>query len=97
MNNEHIKILISAINNCGETPRSYSGRYMYGKDCLGVTCDNPLSFIINLVQELVEYMDIIGQDEFSSFLNKLNNINQDTMGMGSIIYWKDIPYTEEDS
>jgi hypothetical protein len=59
--------------------RSYSGRGMFGKKCLGVVMDD-FNFIPGLTQDDCD---------------DLNDYMSDNMGLGTIFYWKNIPYVED--
>ena len=69
--------------------RDYSGRGMFGKRCLAVTCDNPSGWIAEVFLYLAEnktpYEEIIQVAEI------LKDSRTDTMGHASIIYWPAIP------
>lgn len=62
----------------------YSGRGMYGRSCVAVDCDNPLETLSGIFAYLVDSDDDIeGCDvQFS-----LGEPKQDSMGMGSILYF----------
>jgi hypothetical protein len=69
------------------TLRSYSGRGMYGKSCLGISIDNdPNEFLMQLAIRLCE------NDEFE-FANTLaHSVCSDQMGLGTILYFPSIQY-----
>ena len=92
----------------GET-QSYSGKGMYGKECLGVALDgdNNVGGLVSCVIECLH--DRVGDtafdDEesiveldglFSEARWAFRHMNQDSMGLGIIVYFPRIPYTEED-
>jgi hypothetical protein len=72
-------------------PRSYSGRGMYGKQCIGVTTDtSEFELGVRLMDHISNssHMDVLD-------LDLLINVSSDSMGRSVIIYW---PGTEwEDS
>lgn len=72
--------LKEAIEAAGYTPRSYSGRAMYGRQCLGTTVPNVAQAIIDIGAQGV----------------KFNAPRQDNMGLDYIIYWPDVPWTKDD-
>lgn len=67
---------------------SYSGRGMYGKTCLAITGDN-----INLIQLGYEIAGGYGDEVEYHHVMKYK---QDSMGLGTVIYWPNIPYVEEE-
>ena len=72
--------LIDALENAGYEWRSYSGRFMYGKSCVGATLSSS-SDLWELAQALYS-VDVRAPDT-------------DSMGRGIIAYWPDCEYTEE--
>ena len=65
----------------------YSGRCMYGYTCFSITCDTPMS-------TLVQLCDCIRDCGFSNAYNVLGSSRQDSMGMSSVLYF---PYAELDA
>ena len=65
--------------------RSYSGRGMYGKECLGVTIDSDKNiFSIGLM---------VGQElGHNDYIEDIDDVRYDNMGLGTIIYWPRIKY-----
>lgn len=63
----------------------YSGRGMYNRRCVAVTCDNPLYVLSGLFAFLVDWMGegSIGGDIYYA----LGEPRQDSMGMSSILYF----------
>lgn len=72
--------------NCYET-RAYSGRGMYGKECLAVTVSD-VSAMWTMAMMLQE--DLI-EDEDLDFTGPFPP-RYDSMGLGVILYWPSIPY-----
>lgn len=72
--------------NAGELEwRSYSGRGMYGKRCLGITTDSPERAILTLIQVAVD-LGFEGED-LQDLLLELDNMCTDSMGRSAIVYW----------
>jgi len=71
--------------------RSYSGRSMYGRKCLGVEFDgnNGLGRILAAI--------IYGtnDDNREDLADAVKNTCTDSMGLGIIVYFPNVPYTEE--
>jgi hypothetical protein len=59
--------------------RSYSGRYMYGKDCIGL--DGNFKDIMRVLFKAA----VLDPEAFEDC--GLDNFSQDSMGLGSIVYW----------
>lgn len=64
----------------------YSGRCMYGRTCFSITCDTPMS-------TLVQLCDYIRDCDFPNAYAVLGSSRQDSMGMSSVLYF---PYAELD-
>lgn len=69
----------------GRTCRSYSGRGMMGKQCLGVDVDNVFGFIANLIEDLGEQnCNVAFHQELA---DELREMQTDSMGKGKIVYF----------
>lgn len=68
--------------------RAYSGRYMYGKDCLGVDVDG----IGTLLLAVAEF---VTDDNRAEILETLRGTRSDAMGLGTIVYFPGTPYVGE--
>jgi hypothetical protein len=88
--------------------RSYSGRGMYGKECLGIVCDNPHAVQGKFIGEcIIQIIDIAAdvKDEGEAVrmaidladdikVELINKVKMDSMGLQKIIYWENIPYVK---
>ena len=72
--------------------RSYSGRAMYGKECLGVTVDDVVSATWDISKLLAE--ENARLEEYPSIpqIPEPKGLRYDNMGRGYIIYWTQVPY-----
>lgn len=74
--------------------RAYSGRGMYGAECLGVTCDDPVVLAFTLGRALGEH-----NTEASNYGEELvtipRSICTDSMGLRHIVYFPGVPYVDE--
>lgn len=89
-------ILQQIVDDSGEfTSRSYSGRGMYGKVCLGVTVDRDHT-MGEFLALIIESVTDENQDELAEALRGLRT---DSMGLGEVLYFPKVPYSaeEEDS
>lgn len=92
-----IKTLIEELDDCGFKVRSYSGRGMYGQECLGITCDNPVETLVSimeLVYELSVYNDGDNEPQFLDYTSLFMSGRTDSMGLSSIIYFPNIKWPE---
>lgn len=63
----------------------YSGREMYGRNCVAITCDNPLYTLSGLFAFLV---DCEGEGGIGGVIYyALGEPKEDSMGMSSILYF----------
>ena len=79
----------------GYETRSYSGRGMFGKECLGITVDNPL----HDVQEIAYQLGLNNGDmdaEPEEIIKLPKSVSWDQMGTRYIVYWPQVPYNGGD-
>jgi hypothetical protein len=69
---------------------SYSGRFMYGRRCLGVEVTNPVRFAL-----LVGTFSAQAPDPEVP-IAAANGVHWDQMGKDFIVYWPDLEYVTED-
>ena len=81
--------LQSTIENAGYETRSYSGRGMYGKQCLGISSEN----VIKTIVDILRWVFGEGDDDLYYALSKaMQSAKTDSMGHGFIIYFPDHEY-----
>lgn len=94
--NEVFKDIVDGISEV----RSYSGRGMYGKECLGVNTDNVFRTFADISQGIHDYIlsEMDDEGNYDSSIEKLwgllNNAESDSMGLGSIIYFPKVKWDE---
>lgn len=91
MENEAI---LRIIEGAGYTARSYSGRGMYGRSCLGVVASNVLEMFADMLNEVDTSAE---EDEISLVGDMMRNAVTDSMGRDTIVYWPNIEPPSEDS
>jgi hypothetical protein len=77
---------------------SYSGRGMYGRECVGITgheddCRKVIAMVIN------DARDSMGPDsdfDFHGMVDSLLDFKRDSMGFDVILYWEDIQQEGDD-
>jgi hypothetical protein len=72
-------VLIRSIRNLGQKPRSYSGRCMYGRECVGVGMD----YQFEVIELFTELRTVDG-------LENLPAPTFDSLGRGIIAYWPNV-------
>lgn len=95
MSDNEFKEKILDLCNAAELEyRSYSGRGMYGEQCLGITCAQPERVICTLFSVALE-MDWERED-LQSLAEALQESCTDSMGRSAIVYFPDIALTEDE-
>lgn len=104
------KTLVDVFRNLGFEPRSYSGRGMFGRQCVGVSGDSSelkeaiKDAIGELIddassttnEESIETPSEIGTlDDIRELAQTLVTYEQDSLGMGVIFYWPSEEWSEE--
>jgi len=93
MKPEQIREAIEAVYEV----RDYSGRAMFGKSCVGITVEDPIKAVLEIVEEFYRSTDIEEEpDALPDLCYELKNHRVDTMGLGSILYWPEIPWEEDE-
>lgn len=84
MNKDQYTLFRDIVEGYGGNPRdNYSGRGMYGKECLGADFDS--------MQEFLEAMFEINES-LPDF--EWGNVTTDSMGLGTVFYWRGIRVDE---
>ncbi len=86
--------LVDAIESAGFEVRSYSGRGMNGRYCLGVVLDRNVSSFELAAKIAGELLDADDADAIADLANL--RVCQDSMGLGVVVYFPAIPYEDED-
>lgn len=80
--------------------RSYSGRGMYGKECLGVSLDGydtMQTFIADLLDAVAnENSNSIKKVDIIEVADAIRDIESDSLGTGKIVYFKSIEFEAEE-
>jgi hypothetical protein len=89
---DDLAILVEAIEDAGGRPTPYSGRSMYGKECLGVELD---ASQVGGFQYRLAASIVASADDPAEILSELAaDARVDQFGNGEIHYWPDIPVPE---
>ena len=84
--------LQTAIESHGEyTCRAYSGRMMFGRNCLGVVVEN--GDIGNLIAHIVDNLDETTQGDIA---DGVRSMRTDSMGLQTIVYFPSVSYIDPD-
>ena len=78
--------IIEIIRKAGFTDRSYSGRGMFGRTCVGVSLDADSDF--------AKIIRAAGDCDTAADLFEARRT--ETLGHGVIVYWPDFPWMEVD-
>lgn len=83
------------IEDAGFETRSYSGRGMYGAECLGVEIDKDLGgFLGDLLDSALA---LSGPESVPVIVEALRGMKTDSMGLGLIVYFPEEPFRDEDA
>lgn len=63
----------------------YSGHGMFGRECVGIVCDTPISFMMRLIKALLDEQTDIATELADVLLD--NEVSTDSMGLSAIVYW----------
>ena len=64
----------------------YSGRGMFGRHCIGIsTKESPARTMAKLILYSISFFDEV--EELETFVCRLEDVETDSLGLGSIIYW----------
>lgn len=93
LNVELVKTIIDFCDDYGYNFReNYSGRCMYGEECVGVET----AYMLETLGELFEYLNVERDFDISDLIEiLLKNAKADTMGLNMIIYWPLLHMTDE--
>lgn len=79
--------IVQVIEDAGYHVRSYSGRGMYGEECLGVVCDSPIYMCASVMARAASYGYHL--DDLVALFGKSR---EDSLGLSAIIYFPSITY-----
>lgn len=82
-----VEDIVEVFECAGYEVRSYSGRGMYGNECLGVTCDDPVVFTAKVMAVASAYGYHL--DDLLALFSKHRT---DDMGLSTIIYFPSVAY-----
>lgn len=92
-------MLVNLIQAAGYEAYSYSGRGMFGCQCVGLTCSDMNTAIADLFEAV---FDVHGQEEYevlmdvhSALCDALRSSAQDSMGMDKVLYFKSVEWQDE--
>lgn len=96
-----LTLLVNVYTTGEVKPRLYSGRGMYGSNCLGIVTDNHLILMFELGEMSYEIKSEDADYEYNSDNHELiklltncsSNICQDSMGRSSIVYFPNVVLT----
>lgn len=81
-------IFIDLLKKSGYEPRSYSGRGMYGEECLGVSAYD----VESLFQDLLDHATDAESLAYLRTEKIFGKARSDSLGRGIIVYWPSIKW-----
>ena len=91
-------IFKEAIEDVGYQTRSYSGRGMYGKSCLGFETtryQNSIQAVAEIIGNLADTCMYDDDLELQDFIEMFSDVQSDSMGLGMIIYFPEISWDQD--
>lgn len=82
--------VFEAFHDADLEPYSYSGRAMYGRQCIAITVDDTFSGIALVLEVLAD----AGEDT-GGIVDLISNTRQDSMGLSVVLYWPDLEWSTE--
>ncbi len=74
--------------------RSYSGRAMYGRQCLAITCEGAGQFINQLLHSAVD--EGLDTEDLREIADACATLREDSMGLDRVIYFPVIEFCDSD-
>jgi hypothetical protein len=74
--------------------RSYSGRSMYGRECLAVEGESVEKVFANLIQAMADLS--FERKELQEIADLVRNGRSDSMGRDVVVYWPSVPFCDGD-
>lgn len=89
--------LVRTIRDEEYEPRSYSGRGMYGEECVAFSTDPGESThgaIIDICSNIVQQIDddTLSPEEAIHMMSYMQDVRTDSLGKGAIVYFYNIPW-----
>lgn len=100
-----LKLLKTLIEAAGYEPYAYSGRGMYGRNCVGFTCPDVNTAIADLFEVMFEVNieDVANEEEEYEARMSAHNVlceairksASDSMGFEVVLYFKSVEWKDE--
>ncbi|CAN5951018.1 unnamed protein product [Sphagnum jensenii] len=86
-----VRKFIDVLEEAGYEPKSYSGRGMYGKQCVSVSGDREDGFSGWEIARALWFNNYDGEDDLD-----VPEPHQDSLGRGTVLYWPSYEWPKED-
>ena len=102
MDDDFTTTLIDIIEAAGYDVRSYSGRGMNGKQCVGIYVEQGKSSFRVATEICLAALDVIGDDGCNdertafTFIQQLSKqkVSEDSLGLGNIVYFPNVKWNK---
>lgn len=87
------KRMLVLVEDAGYEPRGYSGRFMFGLECLGVSLERdttPMAFFADLLEQVAAVGEL--EDQLAELSFMMRETRTDQLGLGTIVYWPEIEF-----
>ncbi len=78
--------LVELFQDAGYEPRSYSGRGMYGKECLAVSCENPVETVLDVIWAASNIQEV------ERVVTALRGSRTDSLGRSEVLYFPNVEW-----
>lgn len=95
LTDEQVEMLVASLEEASPlaTIMRYSGRAMYGAQCLAIDTDYPEETVMGVVYDLMADATEASSD-LARLLAVKHDVRTDSMGMGTVVYWPSIALPE---
>jgi len=83
------KKLIKQLASAGYGIRSYSGRGMFGRECVSVSGDDAQEIMLDVIDILTDIADV------HEFVGHMRCAHSDSLGKGVVLYWPAAKWSSE--
>ena len=92
-----MKLLKTLIEAAGYEAYSYSGRGMFGRKCVGLTCSDVNTAIADLFEAVFDGVGDYDEcmEVHSALCDALRSSAQDSMGYDRVLYFKSVEWQDE--
>lgn len=88
--------LLEALDDGDCKLRSYSGRAMYGKECLGIVVHQPSTALSAIVDACLNHAEDMSRDDREDVIRGVGSYRTDNMGLDMIVYFPQVHFVDDE-